>query len=391
MEWLLKIVEGPMKGAEIALVGGTRVKLGAGDACDIVIADQSVPAVACELDVSESAVTLVGTDGEAKELAPFVLSTFGATAFAIGPAEGAWEELKRPEPAKAEPADDAGSEPPPRTDIGRNVGSAGQPPRGEGVSGTETARPRRVGLVVAVILLTVTVLAVLAWFFWPRLAVRQETVPASPSVSVPTLAEIASTHGLSLVGDSGRPVLLKGNVKRRTERLAIRALALSADPTVRFDLTDDETLQSSANELLFVVTEGRLTASAASNRVVTLAGYVPNAAALERAVRALSSDVPGIGSLVTSSVQVGGVPPKSADAPLAAASGAPRPAGAARSRSAGRDYPIAGILAKPYPCVVMRGGLRLVEGALIGNAVIEKIEVDRLTLRDGKTSVVWRP
>ena len=64
MNWLLKIAEGPMKGAEIALVGGTRVKVGASDACDIVVADATLGEVAFELDVTESGVTLIRPDGK---------------------------------------------------------------------------------------------------------------------------------------------------------------------------------------------------------------------------------------------------------------------------------------------------------------------------------------
>jgi len=45
----------------------------------------------------------------------------------------------------------------------------------------------------------------------------------------------------------------------------------------------------------------------------------------------------------------------------------------------------------PYPCVVLRTGLRLAEGAQIGTATIVRIEADRLILRDGKTEFAWRP
>ena len=71
MSYLLKIVEGPMKGAEIALVPGTRVKVGSADSCDIVVADASLPGVAFELDVTDSAVTLILPAGDAKTMHPF--------------------------------------------------------------------------------------------------------------------------------------------------------------------------------------------------------------------------------------------------------------------------------------------------------------------------------
>jgi len=200
------------------------------------------------------------------------------------------------------------------------------------------------------------------------------------------LSEIAAQYGLKLETRNGRP-LLAGNVRLRTERQAIRALALASDPMTDFDLTDDESLRDSATELLFVVTEGNLFATSASNRVVTLAGYAPDAARLEAALRALTTDVPGIGGLLTKGVQVGGTPPKTRGA--AAAPEASRVAGAAKKAT--RAYAIAGILTKPYPCLVMRNGARLTEGAQVEGAVIEKIEVDKLTLRDGKATFVWVP
>ena len=49
MNVLLKIVQGPNAGAEIALAEGMTVSLGKGDSCDILLADLSLPEVACVL------------------------------------------------------------------------------------------------------------------------------------------------------------------------------------------------------------------------------------------------------------------------------------------------------------------------------------------------------
>ena len=96
MSWLLKLVEGPMAGAEVALVNGTRVKVGTSDDCDIVIVDASLPDFT--LDVAEGAVTLLTASGETRVLKPFEIESQGQTAFAIGPAEGVWQSLVRPAP-----------------------------------------------------------------------------------------------------------------------------------------------------------------------------------------------------------------------------------------------------------------------------------------------------
>lgn len=405
MNWLLKIVEGPLKGAEVALVDGRRTSFGSGDACDIVVGDAALPAQACELDVSDAGVTVLTPDGAATALKPFEVRTFGTTAFAVGPVDQPWGDLVYPPPEAPDAPVPAPSEPSAEPE-------AAEPPPAE----AEAAPKRRHGCLGTLLVLLLLLVGALALLHccrasiearWPQVARFRAEVesavqgqwgrwfgtarPASaPAAKGPSLPELAAQHGLALVETNGVRQLA-GNVRRRTERLAIRALALADDPSVQFNLTDDETLRASADELLFVVTEGALKATAASNRVVTLAGYAPSAAKLERALRALAADVPGIERVETKAVQVGGPAPAgtvaaevASDAPKG---GRPR-AGQERKRTV---EPIAGILMHPYPCVVLRTGLRLAEGAQIGTATIVRIEADRLILRDGKTEFAWRP
>lgn len=442
MSFLLKIVEGPMRGAEIALVEGLRVSVGSGDDCDIVLADGSLPAHAFELDVTATSVTLVRGD-ETQALTPFEVVDVGTTAFAVGPAEGEWPEnlarVARARPVAdatgakpGEPADGAtgrlaadATSAKPDAAGGANSGATGaKPSSGEGGARPDEAgaspasracrRGRGFGCLVVVVLLLL--LVGLLYFFWPRVrtacpaaetarvsvvehslrawegakglcraayarCAKSAPVAAAPG---PSLAEIAAQYALTLTERDGAP-LLTGNVRRRTERLAIRSLALADSPNVRFDLTDDESLKAAADELLFVVTEGALKAVAASNRVVTLTGRIPTSAALEKAVRALNADVKGIARLVTDGVSVGGpLPTATADEPATA----PKRRVAKPSAP---DYPIAGILTAPYPCVVLRNGTRLTEGASLGTAVLVTIAADKLTLKDGGSVLEWRP
>lgn len=441
MGFLLKIVEGPMRGAEIALVEGLRVSVGSGDDCDIVLADGSLPAHAFELDVTATSVTLVRGD-ETQALTPFEVVDVGTTAFAVGPAEGEWPEnlarVARARPVAgatgAKPgelaadatgrlaADATGAKP---GAAGANSDATGaKPSSGEGGARPDEAgaspasracrRGRGFGCLVVVVLLLL--LVGLLYFFWPRVraacpaaetarvavvenslrawdgakglcraayarCAKSAPVAAAPG---PSLAEIAAQYALTLTERDGAP-LLTGNVRRRTERLAIRSLALADSPNVRFDLTDDESLKAAADELLFVVTEGALKAVAASNRVVTLTGRIPTSAALEKAVRALNADVKGIARLVTDGVSVGGpLPTATADEPATA----PKRRVAKPSAP---DYPIAGILTAPYPCVVLRNGTRLTEGASLGTAVLVTIAADKLTLKDGGSVIEWKP
>jgi len=445
MSFILKIVEGPMRGAEVALTEGLRVSVGSGDDCDVVIADGSLPPRAFELDVAADAVTLVKGE-EPQVLEAFAPFSVGTTTFAVGPADAPWPEglAERAREGRASGASEAsgssgasssssssdsrassGS----RTSITtRNSSEAGSPAgsadgrerAGESGEAANEASERRGGLrgclvSAAIFFIILALLATALYYFWPKISsscpaaekgrvvlveksrtawnwaaelcasLKAKCVKAPPVVVPgPSLAEIAAQYGLALSEKDGAP-LLAGNLRRRTERLAIRSLALADDPSVRFDLTDDETLRASADELLFVVTEGSLKAVAASNRVVAVEGRVATVAALEKAVRALSADVKGLERLDTAKVTVGG------PVPTAQGETATPAAKKRAAKASSPDYPIAGILTAPYPCVVLRNGLRLTEGASIGSALLVKIEADKLTLKDGGATIEWKP
>lgn len=403
MSWLLKIVEGPMAGAEVALVTGTRVKIGSTDDCDIVVADASIPTFS--LDVSDRDVTLVTALGDARVLRPFELESQGTTTFALGPSEGAWQPLVRRAP---DPEPEVADTPPPEAVEEKETSSD------EAKTSQEEKRPRRKGCgcgCALVVFLLLLILAILAWVFRTPIKTRFPKVAETVKVCVstmrgwfpssskedramsstgPTLQDIADQYGLELLQKGGNP-LLRGNVRLRTERLAIRALALAEDARTAFEVTDDESLKNSSEHTLFTVTEGALKVISASNRVIVLSGYAPSAADLERAIRALNADVPGIAKVETTGVQMGGTPPAAVAKTAFATPGVKAKKTSPPPAASRRDYPIAGIITRPYPLVVMRNGLRLAEGAEVGTAVIERIEEDRLILREGKTTFEWKP
>ncbi len=424
-----------MKGAEIALVGGRRIRIGSGDDCDIILADASVPSVACELDVSDTAVMLLEDGKDARTLTPFEIQTFGTSALALGPADEPWQPLHAPRAEEPAPKQDDASPPAKDEPIEAPPPVAGL---GESKPKEKSARRSR-GCLWGLFLLLLLVLVLGAlWFWWPQITARYPFVESwrvtsvekttqlwnsyfasekpvvEPVAPAPTLRELADQYHLTLTEDAGVSKLT-GNVRRRTERLAIRALALARDPRVVFDLTDDETLLSCARELLFVVTEGDIKATAASNRVVTLTGRSPSREDFEEVVRALYADVRGLGRLETKGVLIDETLPviaptkeivvgkKNENAlqlitpptPKVRAKNEPKvmaPTKAkAKATPAKREYAIAGILMKPYPCVVMRSGLRLAEGAHVGKATIVRIEADCLILQEGQTQFTWRP
>lgn len=398
MNWLLKIVEGPLAGAEIALVSGTRVKVGSGDGCDIIISDQSLPEVAFELDTAGDAVTLVRPDGQAVPLRPFEVRSFGTTAIAVGPADSPWENLVRqsPEKVEAEPAVESKSE-----EISAEAEAAPVVPE------KKSSRSHT----FLWIILCIVVFFIAIWYFWPR-AVRKwpvlekcrtkavifshgqngtvaETDVAPIATLGNSLTDIAYENKLELIDDAGAKIL-KGNLKRRTERMAIRSLALAADPTVKFDLTDDESLKSSVEDLLFGITEGAVKVLSATNRVVALTGSLRNVEDLNRALQALKTDVSGIEEINTDGVSIagpsGGILPAAARPFVSSMTNAKK-----TDRNLLRDFPVAGILTRPYPCIVLRNGLRCTVGAQIGGAIVEKIEADKITLREGDQIFTLEP
>lgn len=444
MNWLLKITDGPLKGAEIALVAGTRVKVGRADACDIVIADATLAETAFELDTTERAVTILAPGADPVAMKPSEVRLFGTSGFAVGPADGDWAPLTYPAP-EAEKTDDAAPEAEAEKPAENSAATeaAEKPAEAESAPAATESAPHR-GLVrsCAGWIVLVLLLALLAFWFWPLwrapLAARTDCSrvdgwhasaraavlsladccaslfgSAAEAVSQavcagPNLREIAAEHGLTLSAREGSPVL-SGNLARRTERLAIRALALASMPDTKFDLTDDESFAASMEAALFAVTEGAVCLEGATNRVAYVSGFAPDAASLERVIRTIERDVPALERLDASRVKVGGSAPaalrgnafvKSAEETVrvvevpvpVAVPVAPQPAPVAAPVETSPVFaPIAGILAVPYPCVVLKNGMRCAEGAEVGGAVIEKIEPDRILMRANGRIYEWRP
>ena len=430
MNWLLKIVDGPMKGAEIALVTGTRVKLGSGESCDIVVADASLAAEAFELDVSEEAVTLTAPGCEAVVMRSYEVRAFGTTGIAVGSGEGVWPALVYPAPEPPGEPEEVASETSPAEPETAPAATEAAP-----ASAAEPPPRRRRGCGLGCLVMLLLFLLLLGFAYW-LLRYRPETVkahcpetlkayvpetvktylcrvsdasksepaaaPAGVSLadSFTALGRLAGEHALALSKTNGVP-LLAGNLSRRTERLAIRALAVAADRQTRFDLTDDETLKESAETLLFTVSEGGLRVVTATNRVLRLAGEVGDPAIVARSLKALREDIPYVREISTEAVALPGSRASDAGRTAATATeggvaeargGADAVAAAERKPKAKRpELPVAGILITPYPCVVLRDGTRCVEGAQVGGFVLVRIEADRLTFGQGSRTFVWEP
>jgi len=422
MPLLLKITDGIMKGAEVALLPGTRIKLGADENGDIVIPDATLPAVACELDVTDDGCTLLLPEGATRALPLFTIQEINGLSFAIGPADGEWDELKTAADVKqvespatpAEPADVPPGESAADTPADSSQGNLAV---SDGFPAAPESSPifRRFAWLA---LLLVVLLCAIGWLFFRRYDAtrrRREAAAAEAASRQPTLESLVHDYRLEYSTIDGMPHL-KGNLQRRTERLAVRALALAAAPKVTLDLTDDQSIREASEALLFTLTEGKVTLSSAANRSIAIAGEVADVAALTRILKAFEADLPSVEHISAKEIvlldQLGNVPagnegaaneqaapPTSPDkAPemdettkeaLATLATTGQEIGVQPPRQP--DYPVAGILTVPYPCVVLRNGTRCTIGAQLGEAVIEKIEADCITLQENGRQITWRP
>ena len=402
MNFLLKIVEGPNKGAEIALVEGVAVTLGKGEDCDIVLADPTMPDAPLSVEASADGVSVSGVPLES-----FSVKTFGATSFAVGPADAPWGELKWPKPEDREEERENGEEstepqPPPTTE---------PPPP----PATEPSSRRRGGCFgcLFVLLGLLLVLIALVWLFWDALKPRAESLwekmyagrsdsddaptvqPSGSDTRSSSLRDIAAKYALSLVESDGR-ARISGNLKTRRDRLAATAEAYGAQPGVELDLSDDETLRTSAEDALFTLTEGALKVVAATNRVVSIAGSSRSPLLLKKTLEALNADLPKLRNVDTSGVVISPLMARTdgdgaGDGEQADGIFSTRTPRRTSKKPASPTLPVCGILTTPYPCLVMRDGRRIMEGATVADSVIVEIGADSVTLTNSTGRFTWKP
>jgi len=403
VNFILKVVEGPNKGAEIALVEGVSVTLGKGDDCDIVLADSTLPDEPLTIEASESSVAMGG-----ETLEPLNVKTVGATSLAVGPADAPWGELVWP---KAEiPETPETSEKPESPEILEKPESPEKP--------AEPAKKKRRGgclgcLVVLILLLLV--LAVLAWFFRddPRVEGVKNRVAdlygktvtrftgdtggfsgVGERVAVPVvdIAAVAAKYGLVLE-ENGEAAKVSGNFKTRRERLAASAEAYAVQPGVELDLSDDESFRTAAEDALFTLSEGALKVAVATNRFLSIVGSSLSPMALKKTLVALNADLPKLGNVDVSGVVFGGVI-ASGDESADNVGDAPQtPSRVSRRmlKKSAPSFPVCGILTTPYPCIVLRDGRRLMEGSAIGDSIITGIGADSVTLTNSTGRFTWKP
>ena len=325
----------------------------------------------------------------------------------VGPADAPWGELKWPKPEDREEERENGEEsteppPPPTT----------EPPS---PPATEPSSRRRGGCFgcLFVLLGLLLVLIALVWLFWDALKPRAESLwekmyagrsdsddaptvqPSGSDTRSSSLRDIAAKYALSLVESDGR-ARISGNLKTRRDRLAATAEAYGAQPGVELDLSDDETLRTSAEDALFTLTEGALKVVAATNRVVSIAGSSRSPLLLKKTLEALNADLPKLRNVDASGVVISPLMARTdgdgaGDGEQADGIFSTRTPRRTSKKPASPTLPVCGILTTPYPCLVMRDGRRIMEGATIADSVIVEIGADSVTLTNSTGRFTWKP
>ena len=403
MNYLLKIVEGPNKGAEVALVEGVAVTLGKGDDCDIVLVDPTMPDAPLNVEATAGGVMVDG-----KPVEQFEVMTSGATSFAVGPAGVPWGALKWPKAETEEPKEKPeAAEKPEATEGTEAVEKPAEP--------DEAPSRRRGGYCGCLVALFIVLaaLAVLCWIFrdriresdryeqfakigkgWYSRFTRESRDAKVSGEKHESLSDIAGKYGLKLVESNGVSTVV-GNLRTRRDRLAATAEAYQAKPWVELDLTDDESFRAAADDALFTYTEGALKVAAATNRFLRIVGSSPSPLSLKRTLEALNADLPRLRGVDVSGVAMGVVarPVEPEDDSVVAGDDgfSVKRAAVRKARKGAPVLPVCGILTTPYPCLVMRDGRRIMEGAPLGDGVIVEIGADSVTITNSAGRFTWKP
>ncbi|MBR4170674.1 MAG: hypothetical protein IKR48_03380 [Kiritimatiellae bacterium] len=417
MNFLLKIVQGPNTGAEIALVSGLTVSLGKSDSCDIILADPTLPDEPIQIETGEDRVTVHLPDGGGSvRLEPFHVTNVGTTAFAVGPSDGVWGSLVWPKPET--PVPEAGETPAAATPEEGEMPEATAPVEPPPARDEEGKRRSRIPGCLLILLVLALILAALFLVFRPKIVEywenrtrlqgtsgEQQTAQGTNVTGevVQTQAEVkpidrlVERYALSVTNRNNRQVL-SGNFRTRAERLAATAESYATEPGVELDFSDDESLRTAAEDTLTMIGSGSLRVANVTNRVIVLSGKVSSPETLRRVLETLSSEVPRLENVDMALVSVDApTTPAPSQGTVASTTTTSRRSVKAREKKdsvekpSKPELPVCGVLIDPYPCLVMRNGTRLLEGGQIGESTILKIESDQITLTNSMGVIVWKP
>ena len=414
MAFLLKIVEGPNKGAEIALVEGVAITLGKTDDCDVILADPTLPDAPLEISASADAVLVGGVP-----LEPFNVRTAGSTGIAVGPADAPWGPLVWPKPEETSDShiDESSDRQTVETKDDGTIQQSDDGTTGQSVNQTirqsdNQTKKRRgcLGCLLAAIVILI-ILLLLGWIFRAALRPRAQALrdrisvkwrsngggevsavntdaPASSGFAIERLAD---HYGLLLEENNGR-AKLTGNFATRAERLKATAEAYASRPGIELDFSDDESFRTAAEDSLFTLTEGAMKVMTATNRYLHLTGISESPLTLQKTLEQLNSDLPKLRGFDVASVKlVSPASPMPSEAAALADKQSNRQTVKRPARPVAPVLPVCGILTTPYPCLVMRDGRRILEGGTVGDATILSIDADSVTVTNAAGRFTWKP
>ncbi len=389
MTFLLKVVQGANAGAEIALPAGSTVSVGRGDACDIILTDAALPEKACELEVTGERVMMIFPDGKQARMEDYHVRFIGTTALAVGPAEGVWKALVWPD---AHPV----------TTTAEN-GTSAQPTAAPISTVTKSSKRHVNGIFILLLLfILLAIVGGVGVCYFSGMNVEEkvtqlkamvgwgdvtpETVEPLPPPE--TLEDIAKEYHLKTQITEAGSVLVVGDFTSRADRLNATARIYRVCPGAELDFCDVESLTVAIENLLALVTEGRMRLKALDGRIAYLEGTVTSESDLRRILEALRADVPKVERADCSHVTQG--------SPVGHAENEGGPANVVaeahhQKASTQPAMPIVGILTQPYPCLVLQDGSRVMEGARLGGYTIETIAADRVVLSGAEGHFTWRP
>ena len=116
---------------------------------------------------------------------------------------------------------------------------------------------------------------------------------------------------------------------------------------------------------------------------MSVTGVSPSPQALSKTLKALNGDIPKLRALDVSAVAI--------DSSATSAEEVARQVAKRRATRREPSLPVCGILTTPYPCLVLRSGARILEGASFGDSVVLKIEADAVTITNATGRFVWKP
>ena len=62
-----------------------------------------------------------------------------------------------------------------------------------------------------------------------------------------------------------------------------------------------------------------------------------------------------------------------------------------KRKSSAPKMPVVGVMTVPYPCIVLKDGSRVTEGAEFGGFIIDRIGADTIRIKGPEGTFEWRP